>query len=209
VLQEREFERLGSSRTLRSNARLVAASNRDLAEMVDEQKFRADLFYRINVFPLRVPPLRERQEDIPLLVRHFAQQFARRNNKVVETISSEAMNSLVKYHWPGNVRELQNVIERAVILSTGPVLKIPLSDLQPRTTSTPRPENHDTLQEAQRKHILAVLAETNWVVGGPNGAAARLGMNRSTLQFRMQKLGIVRPAKATTSSPRVGPEQLA
>jgi len=193
VLQEREFERLGSSRTLRTDARLVAATNRDLAAMVDEQKFRADLFYRLNVFPVRVPSLRERPEDIPLLVRHFAQQFARRSNKAIETIPSEIMNSLVRYHWPGNIRELQNVIERAVILATGPVLKVPLSDLKARMVPA-SPNKRDTLQEAERKHILAVLDETKWVLGGPNGAAVRLGMNRSTLQFRMKKMGIARPA---------------
>ncbi len=194
VLQEREFERLGSTRTLRTDARLVAATNRDLAAMVDEQKFRADLFYRLNVFPVRVPPLRERPDDIPLLVRHFAQQFARRINKAIETIPSEIMNSLVRYHWPGNVRELQNVIERAVILSTGTVLKVPLRDLK-FSESSADAKKSDTLEEAERKHILAALQETNWVVGGTNGAAARLGMNRSTLQFRMRKLGIFRPVK--------------
>jgi formate hydrogenlyase transcriptional activator len=194
VLQEREFERLGSTRTLRTDARLVAATNRDLAAMVDEQKFRADLFYRLNVFPVRVPPLRERPEDVPLLVRHFAQQFARRINKSVDTITAETMNTLARYHWPGNIRELQNVIERAVILSTGPVLKVPLSDLKARTASDSL-KKQDTLQEAERKHILAVLDETKWVLGGPNGAALRLGMNRSTLQFRMKKMGIARPAQ--------------
>jgi len=195
VLQEREFERLGSTRTLRTDGRLVAATNRDLAAMVEEGKFRADLFYRVNVFPVRVPALRERPEDIPVLVRHFAQQFARRNNKTIETIPSEAMESLVRYHWPGNVRELQNVIERAVILSSGPVLKVPVSDLKAPAPVPNRPERNDTLDEAQRKHILAALEETNWIVGGPNGAASRLGINRSTLQFRMQKLGIARPRR--------------
>jgi formate hydrogenlyase transcriptional activator len=192
VLQEREFERLGSTRTLRTDARLIAATNRDLSAMVDEQKFRSDLFYRLNVFPVRVPPLRERPEDISLLVRHFAEQYARRSGKAIETIPTETMNSLVRYHWPGNIRELQNVIERAVILSTGPVLKVPLSDLTARS-STNGVRHAETLQEAERKHILAALEETKWVVGGPNGAAVRLGMNRSTLQFRMRKMGIVRP----------------
>jgi formate hydrogenlyase transcriptional activator len=195
VLQEREFERLGSPRTLRTDARLVAATNRELAAMVEEGEFRADLFYRVNVFPVRVPALRERPEDIPVLVRHFAQQFARRNNKPIETIPSEAMEALVRYHWPGNVRELQNVIERAVILSTGAVLKVPVSDLKPPAGLSSHPGQHDTLEEAQRKHILAALEATNWVVGGANGAAVRLGLNRSTLQFRMRKLGIVRAGK--------------
>jgi formate hydrogenlyase transcriptional activator len=194
VLQEREFERLGSSRTLRTDARLIAATNRDLAAMVEEGKFRTDLFYRLNVFPLQVPSLRERQEDVPLLVRHFVAQFARRMNKTIDTIPSETMNVLVGYHWPGNTRELQNLIERAVILSAGPVLKVPLEDLKAR----PAPAGagkHDTLEEAERKHLRTVLEDTNWVVAGPNGAAARLGMKRSTLQFRMRKLGISRPGR--------------
>ncbi|HTV54454.1 MAG TPA: sigma 54-interacting transcriptional regulator [Terriglobia bacterium] len=194
VLQEREFERLGSARTLETNARLIAATNRDLGSLVEEQKFRADLFYRLNVFPLHVPPLRERPEDIPLLVRHFAQQFSRRMNKGIDTIPSETLQALVRYHWPGNIRELQNVVERAVILSKGPALKVELSDLKQRLPDN-RPEANSTLEEAERKHILAVLEETKWVVGGPNGAAARLGLNRSTLQFRMRKLSLVRPSR--------------
>ena len=202
VLQEREFERLGSTRTLRTNARLIAATNRDLKAMVEEQKFRSDLFYRLNVFPVRVPPLRERPEDIPLLVRHFAQQFARRMNKSIETIPSETMNALCEYHWPGNIRELQNVIERAVILSLGPVLKVALTDLKRSGTPAPRkdgqasPENHGNMQrileETERKQILAALEQARWVVAGPKGAATLLGMKRSTLQVRMQKLGITR-----------------
>jgi formate hydrogenlyase transcriptional activator len=193
VLQEREFERLGSTRTIRTDARLIAATNRDLAEMVEDQRFRSDLFYRLNVFPVRVPALRERQEDIPLLVRHFVQHYARRMNRVIDTIPSETMNALVRYPWPGNIRELQNLIERAVILSTGPVLRVPLKDLPNRAVvSSARPQ---TMEEAERAHILAALKETKWVVGGPNGAAARLGMNRSTVLFRMKKLGIVKPWK--------------
>ena len=193
VLQEREFERLGSTRTIRTDARLIAATNRDLAEMVESQRFRSDLFYRLNVFPVRVPALRERQEDIPLLVRHFVQHYARRMNRVIDTIPSETMSALVRYPWPGNIRELQNLIERAVILSTGPVLRVPLKDLPNRTVvSKARPQ---TLEEAERAHILTALKETKWVVGGPNGAAARLGMNRSTVLFRMKKLGIVKPWK--------------
>jgi formate hydrogenlyase transcriptional activator len=199
VLQEREFERLGSSRTFRTNARLLAATNRDLRSMVEEQKFRSDLFYRLNVFPIHVPPLRERTEDIPFLVRHFAQYFAFNMSKQVDTISSETMNALVRYPWPGNIRELQNVIERAVILSKGPLLKVPLADLNARSTEG----NHmngslngfETLEEVERRHILAVLEKTNWVFAGPNGAAARLGIKRPTLQFRMQKLGISRPQR--------------
>ena len=190
VLQEREFERLGSSRTIRTDARLVAATNRDLAEMVKEQKFRSDLFYRLNVFPLRVPPLRERQDDIPLLVRHFVQQYARRMNKTIDTIPSEAMNALVKYHWPGNIRELQNLIERAVILSPGPALNVPTSGLQRHPEPSAEPKQIDTLEEAERRHIMDALYATNWVVGGPRGAAKLLGMKRTTLQWRMDKLGI-------------------
>jgi formate hydrogenlyase transcriptional activator len=196
VLQEREFERLGSGRTLRSDARLIAATNADLAALVEGQKFRADLFYRLNVFPIQVPPLRERAEDIPLLVRHFAQHFARRMNRTIDTISSDTMERLVRYPWPGNIRELENLIERAVILTTGPVLRVPLEDLPVRVV--PGPANGHaqprTLEEAEREHILATVKETKWVLSGPKGAAARLGMNRSTLQFRMKKLGIVRPA---------------
>jgi formate hydrogenlyase transcriptional activator len=201
VLQEREFERLGSSRTLRTDARLIAATNRHLETMVKEQKFREDLFYRLNVFPLHVPPLRERPEDIPILVRHFADQFARRANKTIETVPSDTMKALCRYHWPGNIRELQNVIERAVIVSVGSVLRVPAGDLKARTqpaktetaTESPEPKNiRSVLEEAERKRIVEVLAEVNWVVAGPNGAAIRLGMKRSTLQFHMQKLGISR-----------------
>ncbi len=193
VLQEREFERLGSGRTLRTDARLVAATNRDLAAVVKEQKFRADLFYRLNVFPIHVPALRDRAEDIPLLVRHFAQHFARRMNRTIDTISSDTMESLTRYAWPGNIRELENLIERAVILSPGPVLRVPLGDVHARVPPGQENSEHRTLQEAERAHILATVKETKWVLSGPRGAATRLGMNRSTLQFRMKKLGIVRP----------------
>jgi len=193
VLQEREFERLGSTRTLRTDTRLIAATNRDLSAMVQQQKFRSDLFYRLNVFPVRVPPLRERAEDIPLLVRHFVQHFARRMNRNIETIPSETMEALSRYSWPGNIRELENLIERAVILSPGPVLRVPLTELNSRTTPGQVNGKHRTLEEAERAHILATLKETRWVLSGPNGGAIRLGMNRSTLQFRMKKLSIVRP----------------
>ena len=202
VLQEREFERLGSSRTLRTDARLIAATNRDLEAMVGEQKFRPDLFFRLNVFPVHVPPLRERQADIPLLVRHFTQQFSRRMKKVMETIPSATMDALCRYQWPGNIRELQNVVERAVIISTGPVLSVDVSDLRfPKDSRTeeqsasPKPTNgalHNVLEETERGHILEALQRCNWVVAGPSGAAARLGMKRSTLQKRIHKLGIAR-----------------
>jgi formate hydrogenlyase transcriptional activator len=194
VLQEREFERLGSSRTQRTDARLIAATNRDLAAMAEEQKFRTDLYYRLNVFPVHVPALRERPEDIPLLVRHFVQHFARQMNKAVDTIPAESMNAMARYEWPGNIRELQNLIERAMILSAGPVLRVPLNDLKSHSAAPAAGAGkHQTLEDAERAHILATLKETKWVVSGPGGAATRLGMNRSTLQFHMKKLGIVRP----------------
>jgi formate hydrogenlyase transcriptional activator len=194
VLQEREFERLGSTRTVRTDARLIAATNRDLAALVDDQRFRQDLFYRLNVFPIHVPPLRERRDDIPMLVRHFAQQFARRMKKNIDTIPAETMDVLAAYEWPGNIRELQNLIERAVILSAGPTLDVPVTALNGRRNGTSH-QNHElpTLEQAERKHIIGALETTNWVIGGPNGAAVRLGMKRSTLQFRMRKLGIVKP----------------
>ena len=190
VLQEQEFERLGSTRTRRVDVRVVAATNRDLARMVENGTFRGDLFYRLNVFPLAVPPLRERPEDIATLVRYFAQRYARRMNRHIETVSTETIAALEGYHWPGNVRELENLIERAVILSPSPVLHIPLAELKSN------PDGHTpglvTLAEAERKHILRALEESKWVLGGPKGAAALLGMKRTTLQSRMQKLGIFR-----------------
>ena len=207
VLQEREYERLGSSRTLRSDARLIAATNRDLASMVDQRSFRADLYYRLNVFPVRVPALRERREDIPLLVRYFVQQYSRSTNRDIETIPSQTMKALVRYDWPGNIRELQNVIERAVILSSGEILKVSLTDLQnripqpkalemtqsPADAPLPFEDSRDMrslLEETERKQIMAALERANWIIAGPKGAAALLGMKRSTLQTRMQKLGI-------------------
>jgi len=201
VLQEREFERLGSSRTLQTDARLIAATNCDLEAMVSEHKFRSDLFFRINVFPLHVPPLRERPEDIPLLVRHLTQQFSRRMRRTIDTIPSSTMNALCRYHWPGNVRELQNVIERAVVLSAGPELHLDVADLKPSKgsdmeeraappDSAPRRGIRAVLDETERKQILEALAQCNGVVAGPRGAAALLGMKRSTFQLRMRKLGI-------------------
>jgi len=199
VLQEREFERLGSTRTLRTDARLIAATNRDLEEMVEAQTFRSDLFYRLNVFPVRVPALRERPEDIPQLVRHFVRQFSRKTLRRIETIPADTMDALVSYHWPGNVRELQNVIERAVIVSQGSILRVPIADLKPRPAERMRPRRQvstsgqslkETLDETERQRILDALERTNWVVAGPNGAAALLHMKRSTLQFRMRKLDI-------------------
>src|SRR5918995_1395236 len=198
VLQEREFERLGSTRTLRTDARLIAATNRDLAALVDEQKFREDLYYRLNVFPIQVPPLRERRDDIPTLVRHFAQQFARRMKKTIEAIPAETMDALVGYDWPGNIRELQNLIERAVILSPGPALNVPVMALTPRGPVAASRGAAETLEENDRRHIIGALDASGWVLAGPTGAAARLGMKRSTLQFRMRKLGIERPARQTS-----------
>jgi formate hydrogenlyase transcriptional activator len=192
VLQEQEFERLGSTRTIRVTVRVIAATNRDLSRMVEEQAFRSDLYYRLKVFPVTVPPLRERVEDIPLLVRHFAQKFALRMKKRIETIPSEAMQALQAYHWPGNVRELENFIERAVILTQGPDLVVSLAELK-RTSSHTTQSGTTTLEQAEREHILRSLRETNWTIGGPSGAAARLGMKRTTLQSKMQKLNISRP----------------
>jgi DNA-binding NtrC family response regulator len=196
VLQEREFERLGSTRTLRTEARLIAATNRNLAALVEAQAFRADLFYRLHVFPVQVPPLRERPEDIPLLVRHFADHFARQMQRTIDTIPSATMDALRRYPWPGNIRELQNLIERAVIVSPGRVLQVPLDDLRPSLIPRHESRKPQTLEEHERALILATLQETQWVLAGPMGAAVRLGLNRSTLAFRMKKLGIVRPWQA-------------
>jgi formate hydrogenlyase transcriptional activator len=197
VLQEQEFERLGSTQTLRVNVRVVAATSRNLPQMVADREFRSDLYYRLNVFPVRLPALRERPEDIALLVRHFVDLCAERMNKQVEHIPTEAMESLLNHPWPGNVRELQNFIERAVILSPGKVLRAPLAELMPSADGpdasgksvSAKPA---TLKDAEREHILQALAETNWVVGGPKGAGARLGLQRTTLISKMQKLGISR-----------------
>jgi len=199
VLQEQEFERLGSARTIRVDVRLVAATNADLTQKVADNQFRADLYYRLNVFPLTIPPLRERREDIPLLVRYFAQKHARRMKKPIDTIPVKVMTALSEYYWPGNVRELENFIERAVILSRGTELQVPLAELKQRTTPVTavvpvsgRGDGVKTLEHAEREHIVRALGETNWIVGGPTGAAVRLGMKRTTLQSRMRKLGITR-----------------
>ena len=194
VLQEQEFERLGSARTIRVDVRMVAATNVDLAQKVAENQFRRDLYYRLNVFPITIPSLRERREDIPLLVRYFAQKYAQRMKKPIDNIPAKAMSALAEYDWPGNVRELENFIERAVILSRGAELEIPLTELKQTARLLPAgPVNGlATLEHAEREHITRVLSETNWVIGGPAGAAARLGMKRTTLQSRMRKLGISR-----------------
>jgi len=190
VLQDGQFERLGGTRTIESNFRLVAATNRDLREMVGSQQFRADLFYRVNVFPITLPALRERREDIPTLVRYFVQEFSTRMGKNIEAIPAEIMEILVNYSWPGNIRELRNIIERSVILTSGRRLTIPKDDLQ--QSPTPVAPTVLRMDDAERRHILDALDASNWVVGGPSGAAAMLGLKRSTLQSRMLKLGIER-----------------
>jgi formate hydrogenlyase transcriptional activator len=202
VLQEQEFERLGSTRTIRVDIRLVAATNRDLAAMVTDKQFRSDLYYRLNVFPIVNPPLRGRREDIPALVQYFTNKFSKRMNRRVDTIPTETMHALSRYHWPGNIRELENFIERAVILTRGSSLAAPLVELRQQ------PNGHEgearsmsTLEEAEREHIRQALQQANWLVGGPSGAAAKLGMKRTTLQSKMVKLGITRPATREKSAP--------
>jgi formate hydrogenlyase transcriptional activator len=192
ILQERQFERLGSTRTQQVDVRLVAATNCDLERMVAEREFRSDLYYRLNIFPVTVPPLRERPGDIPLLARFFTERFARRMRRPIESISEKSMNALSQYHWPGNIRELENMIERAVILATGPVLEISLAEmkLSPAVAAKPMGSSGpSTLELVEREHILRVLEETRWVI---TDAAVRLGMKRTTLQGRMRKLGISR-----------------
>ena len=197
VLQEQEFERLGSTQTIRVDVRVVAATSRNLPQMVAAREFRGDLYYRLNVFPIRLPALRERSEDIPLLVRHFVRVCARSMEKSIDHVSIESMNALLRYSWPGNVRELQNFIERAVILSPGRHLRLPLPELnQPDSFAVIPGQSTDsqavTLKDVEREHIIQALAETNWIVGGTKGAAARLGLKRTTLVSKMQRMGISR-----------------
>lgn len=191
VLQEQEFERLGSTRTVRVDIRLIAATNRDLAKMVDAHEFRSDLYYRLNVFPITLPPLRERHEDVPVLMRYFTQHYAARMKKQIESIPAATLEALSRYHWPGNIRELENLVERAVILTQGHHLQVPLPELkiQAPPPSVPGP----TLHDAERDQILRTLRDTRWVIGGPDGAAARLGLKRTTLTSKMKKLGLDRP----------------
>jgi formate hydrogenlyase transcriptional activator len=200
VLQEHEIERLGSMRTIRVDFRLIAATNRNLEEMVGTREFRSDLYYRLNVFPVRIPPLRDRREDIPPLVFYFAQRYAKRLRRTIESVSRESLDLLCRWPWPGNVRELQNVIERAVILSPGPVLTVSRAEFD---TSVPTTSTPVTLEDAEREHILRALADTNWVIGGPRGAAARLGLKRTSLVSTMRRLHIVRPVPERVGSPRL------
>jgi formate hydrogenlyase transcriptional activator len=188
VLQDHEFERLGGTRTIKVDLRLIAATNRDLVKSVAEKAFRSDLFYRLNVFPIRIPSLRERREDIPQLVRYFVRQFARAMDRGIETIPTETMDALVQWHWPGNVRELENFIERSVILTDGTALRAPLAEFQAERSGA---EEH-SLENTEREHILRVLRETDGMISGPTGAARRLGLKRTTLQSKMKRLGITR-----------------
>src|SRR5215470_4165524 len=192
ALQEREFERLGSTHTKKVNVRLVAATNRDLEKMIEERQFRNDLYYRLNVFPIRIPPLRERKEDIPLLVRYFAEKFARQMQKPIDSIPTETMSKLQRWHWPGNIRELENLIERAVILTIGTALQVPLPEIKPTSLSVPTVASSRAGENNDREHIIKILRETGGMLGGPNGAAARLGIKRTTLQYKIKKLGITR-----------------
>jgi formate hydrogenlyase transcriptional activator len=194
VLQDGQFERLGGSRTIQSDFRLVVATNQDLRQRVSENRFRMDLYYRLNVFPITIPPLRERREDIPMLVRYFVQEYAKRMGKQIQAIPTETMEALVNYSWPGNVRELRNIIERSVILTTGKRLYVPKEELK-EPTQLPEP-SVARMEDAERRHILEALNATNWVISGPKGAAALLGLKRSTLQSRMEKLGIRRARTA-------------
>ena len=198
VLQEQEFERIGGGRTIRVDVRIVAATNQDLAEMVGQRRFRADLYYRLNVFPIAIPPLRERVGDIEALVRHFVQKFAQSMGKDIVHIPDEAMRLMELHDWPGNIRELQNFIERAVIMTRGSVLQLPFGELK-SMVKTETPEASRTLAEAERDHILEVLRQARGVVGGRNGAAVRLGVARTTLVYRMQKLGIVHTASSAAA----------
>jgi len=197
ALQEREFERLGGSRPIHVNVRLIAATNRDLGKMVNEKQFRADLYYRLKVFPIFSPPLRERAADIPVLVRHFVANHSRRMGKNIEKIPDDAMDALKRWKWPGNIRELENLLERAVILTRGPVLYVPLADLEAleeeeeQAVDDAEPENPN-LRAAEREHILRILREARGQIGGPEGAAARLGLKRTTLNSKLKKLGIER-----------------
>ena len=207
ALQEKQFERLGGGHTLQVDVRIVAATNQDLGRMVQERKFRADLYYRLNVLPITLPPLRERRSDIPLLAEYFVEKFARQQSKVIDAIPHELMATLVRHDWPGNIRELQNVIERLVVMTTGPALSSQTAEpwtggdvLPVRAVAVAGPVSIKTMADAERAHITATLRETRWVVGGPRGAAARLGLPRTTLIARMERLGI--SSESSRSRPR-------
>jgi transcriptional regulator with GAF, ATPase, and Fis domain len=202
VLQEWEFERLGGTRTIKVDVRLVAATNRDLAQMVRERRFRDDLYYRLNVFPIHVPPLRERPEDIEALVRHFVVRLAARMNRRIELIPPKTIEAMRRYSWPGNVRELENLIERAIILSPGQTLDVPLGDVERRPSDGGVDDGTASLDRMTRMHIVRVLNEANWMVGGRHGAAVRLGMHRTTLQSLMKRLGLSRPPDGAFPAPR-------
>jgi formate hydrogenlyase transcriptional activator len=197
VLQEQQVERLGGSRAIPVNVRVIAATNQDLWSMVQEKKFRADLYYRLNVFPINLPPLRERDGDIPLLVNYFVRKFAERQGKIIDYIPEEVMEAIESHNWPGNIRELQNFIERAVIMTTGQVLRPRLAELRMDAVAA----EVRTLADAERAHIVATLRETNWVVGGPGGAAARLGLPRTSLISRMHRLGLGKLPAAQSEKP--------
>ena len=192
VLQEKEFERLGSTRSIRVDTRVIAATSRNLPQMIKNGEFRSDLYYRLNIFPILVPPLRERPEDIPLLVAHFTDRYARRMDKRINRIPTETMEALKRYPWPGNVRELQNFIERAIILTSGSTLHVPLGELREAVRDVER--RGRTLLEAEREQIMRALRESNWVLGGEGGAAEKLGLKRTTLFYKLRKLGITRPS---------------
>jgi formate hydrogenlyase transcriptional activator len=196
AIQEQEFERLGSSHTTRVDARIVAATNQNLGDMSAKGQFRMDLYYRLNVYPIRLPPLRERKDDIPMLVQHFVHAYASRHGKSIARVPDEVMKALVRYNWPGNIRELQNFIERSVIMTNGGDLGAPVAELIDRRPSIP---GVSTLADAERAHIISTLRETNWVVGGRDGAAMRLGVLRTTLIAKMRKLGISRGNPARLS----------
>jgi formate hydrogenlyase transcriptional activator len=200
ALQEREFERLGSTHTRKVNVRLVAATNRDLEKMTESREFRSDLYYRLNVFPIRIPPLRERQEDIPLLVRYFVEKMSRQMQKRIETIPAESMGKLQKWHWPGNVRELENLIERAVILTTGSVLQVPLPELKVQAIAAVPVARATATDGEERREIVKTLRDTRGILAGPNGAASRLGLKRTTLQYKIKKFAINRDEWWPTSS---------
>jgi formate hydrogenlyase transcriptional activator len=201
VLQEREFERVGATRSTRVDVRLVAATNRDLHEMMEDGRFREDLYYRLNVFPISLPPLRERPEDVEPLVRHFVARLERRMQRRIETIPDDTLAALRRHSWPGNVRELENLVERSVILSSGTSLAVPLEALAPRPA---RVETSSSLESNQRMHVARILEETNWRIGGPAGAAARLGVKRTTLQSMMRRLSLTRPRRAEDAATQCG-----